>query len=119
MLRSQAEQDWTWPIASMRGRPARYRERYEAAAAEYEATGNPQSLDRVRWDMYWKLGFIMAFTARTRPDAGLQAEAFGLLESASMEYPEVPWRTNIAGSLRTWRATGRDGTRSRSARAIL
>jgi len=119
MPQSQSEQDWTWPIASMRGRPGRYRERYGAAAAEYEATGNPQSLDRVRWEMYWKLGFIMAFTARTRPDADVQAEAFGLLESASMQFPEVPWRTNIAGSLKTWRASGRDGTQIRSKTAIL
>ena len=79
---------------------------FEKAALVYETTGEPEELQRARWTLYWKLGFLMARIPNSPPDKLEQIRGFQLLETVAVAYPEVPWKVDLAARMESYRAWG-------------
>jgi len=85
---------------------------FEKAAAQYEATGETDDLQRARWTLYWKLGYVMAGIPRRPVETVEQIRGFQLLEIVAKAYPEIPWQVNLAKRLGLYRAWGCDKGRT-------
>jgi hypothetical protein len=85
---------------------------FEKAAAQYEATGETEDLQRARWTLYWKLGYVMAGIPRRPGETVEQIRGFQLLEIVAKAYPEIPWQVNLAKRLGLYRAWGCDKGRT-------
>ena len=85
---------------------------FEKAAAHYETTGETEDLQRARWTLYWKLGYVMAGIPRRPVETVEQIRGFELLEIVAGAYPEIPWQVNLTKRLGLYRSWGCDKGRT-------
>jgi hypothetical protein len=82
------------------------------AAIQYETTGDAEDLQRARWTLYWKLGFVMGRIPNSPADKLEQIRGFQMLETVARAYPEVPWKIDLARRMNVYRSWGCDEGRT-------
>ena len=85
---------------------------FEKAAILYETSGASEDLQRARWTLYWKLGFVMARIPNSPREKLEQIRGFQLLETVARAYPEVPWKIDLAKRMNVYRSWGCDAGRT-------